>query len=38
MAIMVTDEVGEGNLGMVTTFFCPNQTKMEASDALSALH
>ena len=38
MAILVTDEVGEGNLGMVTTFYWHNQAKMEASNALSALH
>ena len=36
--ILVTDGVGEGNLGMVTIFFCHNQAKMEASDAVSALH
>ena len=38
MAILVTDGVGEGNLGMVTTFCCPDQAKMEASEVLSALH
>ena len=36
--ILVTDGVGEGNLGMVTTFCCHDQSKMEASNALSALH
>ena len=38
MAILVTDGVGEGNLGMVTTFCQHDQAKMEASNALSALH
>ena len=38
MAILVTDGMGEGNLGMVTTFCCHNQAKMEASNSLSALH
>ena len=38
MAVLVTDGVGEGNLGMVTTFFQHDQAKMEASEALSALH
>ena len=33
MAILITDGVGEGNLGMVTTLCCHNQAKMEASDA-----
>ena len=37
MAILVTDGVGEGNLGMVTTFCCHNQAKVEASEALSVL-
>ena len=37
IAILVTDGVGEGNLGMVTTFCCHDQAKMEASDALSVL-
>ena len=38
MEILVTDGVGEGSLGMVTTFSCHNQAKLEASKALSALH
>ena len=38
MVILVTDGVGEGNMGMVTTFCCHDQAKMEASNALSALH
>ena len=38
MAIPVTYGVGEGNLGVVTTFCCHNQAKMEASNALSTLH
>ena len=37
MVILVTDRVGEGNLGMVTTFCCHDQSNIEASDALSAL-
>ena len=32
------DEVGEGNLGMVTTFSCHDQAKVETSKALSALN
>ena len=38
VVILVMDEVGEGNLGMVTTFCHQNQTKVETSEALSALH
>ena len=38
MAILVTDRVEEGNLGMVTIFCQPDQSKMEASDAVYALH
>ena len=38
MAILITDGVGEENLGMVTTFCHHDQTEMEASDALSALY
>ena len=38
MVILVTDGVGEGNLGMVTTFWYHNQAKMEASDAHCTLH
>ena len=38
MAVLVVDGVREGNLGMVTTFCCHNQAKVEASEALSALH
>ena len=37
MAILITDGVGEGNLGMVTTFYHHNQNKMESSDALPAI-
>ena len=37
MVILVTDGVGEGNLGMVTTFCLNDQAKVEASKALSAL-
>ena len=37
MAILVMDGVGEGNLGMVTTFCHHNQAKVEASEVLSAL-
>ena len=36
--ILVIDGVGDGYLGMVTTFCCHNQAKIEASDALSALY
>ena len=38
MVILATDGVGEGNVGMVTTFCCHDQSMMEASNALSALH
>ena len=38
MVILVTDGLGEGNLGMVTTFCHHDQAKMEASDALSNLY
>ena len=37
MVILVMDVVVEGNLGMVTTFCCHNQAKMEVSEAVSAL-
>ena len=37
MVILVTDGMGEGNLGMVMTFCQNDQAKLEASDALSAL-
>ena len=38
MVSLVTNGVEEGNLGMVTTFCCHNQAKMEATNPLSALH
>ena len=38
MVILVTDWVEEGNLDMVTTLFHHNQAKVEAAEALSALH
>ena len=38
MVILITDGVGEENLGMMTVFCCHGQNKMEASDAPSALH
>ena len=38
MAILVTDWVEEENLGMVTTFCHHDQAKVEASEALTALH
>ena len=38
MVILVTDGVGEGNLGTVTSFCHHNQAKMENSDAISTLH
>ena len=37
MVILSTDGIGEGNLGIVTTFCHHDQNKMEASDALSAI-
>ena len=37
MAILFMDGMGEGNLGMVTTFCHHDQAKVEASKALSAL-
>ena len=38
MAVLVTDWVGEGNLGMVTAFCHHNQAKIEASKVHLALH
>ena len=38
MTIMITDWVGKGDLGMVTTFCGHNQVKMEASEVLTTLH
>ena len=38
MAILITNGVGERDLGLVTVFCHPNQAKMEVPDALSALH
>ena len=37
MAVLVTDGVEEGSLGMVTTFCCHNQAKVEPSEVLSTL-
>ena len=37
MVVLVMDGVGEGNLGMVTTFCHHDQAKVEASEVLSAL-
>ena len=37
MAILITNGVGERNLGMVMVFCHPNQVKMEACDVLSTL-
>ena len=37
LVILITDGVGEGDLGMVMVFCHPNQAKMEACDALSTL-
>ena len=37
MVVLVTDGVGEGNLGLVKTFCCHDEAKMEPSDVLSAL-
>ena len=36
--ILITDGVGESDLGMVMVFCHPNQVKIEACDALPALH
>ena len=38
MAILITNGVGKGDLGMVTTFCSHNQTKMVVSEALAAFH
>ena len=38
MAILITNEVIKGDLGMVTTFCSHNQVKMEASEVLTTLH
>ena len=38
MAISITYGVGKGDLGMVTTFYSHNQTKMEALEALGIIH
>ena len=35
--ILITDEVGKENLGMVTVFCHHDQNKMEVSEALSSL-
>ena len=37
MVVLVTDRVEEGSLGMVTTFCCHDQAKVESSEALSTL-
>ena len=37
IVILITDGVGEENLGMVTIFCCHDQNKMEPSSAVSAL-
>ena len=34
MVILVMNGLAEGNLGMVTTFWCHDQAKVEASEAL----
>ena len=38
MVILVTDGVRKGDLGMVMTFCSHSQVKMEAMEALTALH
>ena len=38
MAILLTDGVIKGDLGMMTTFCSQNQVKMEALGVLDALH
>ena len=37
LAIFITDRVGEGKLGMMTTFCRSDQAKVEPLDTLSAL-
>ena len=37
LAILVTDGIGQGKLGMITTFCRTDQVKVEPSDVLSAL-
>ena len=37
MAVLVTDGVEEGSLGMVTTFCHHDQAKVESSEVLSTL-
>ena len=37
LAILVTDSLGKGKLGMITTFCRTHQVKVEPLDALSAL-
>ena len=38
MVILITDRIGETGLGLVRVFCHPNQTRLEACDALSTLH
>ena len=38
MVILITDGIGKGDLGMVTTFCSHTQFKMEASEVLTTLH
>ena len=38
MAILITNGVGKGDVGMVTTFCNHNQVKMEAPEVLATLH
>ena len=38
MAVLKTNRVEEGGLGMVTTFCCQDQAKVESSEVLSSLH
>ena len=38
MAVLITNEVEEGSLGMLTTFCHHDQAKVESSEVLSTLH
>ena len=38
MVILITDRVGERDLGIVTVFCHPDQARIEACDTLSTLH
>ena len=38
LVVLITNRVEEGSLGMVTTFCCHDQSKVETSEVLSTLH